>query len=256
MSYLSQVFVKALVMAEMEVRKLFHDPTELVTRAIQPMLWLGIFGVALSKARLESGGVPYLQFIAPGILAQSVILIAIFYGLSIIWERDMGSLQKILVTPTPRLALVLGKMLSAGVRGLSQAVIVFAFSRLLHIPLRVTALSIVGVVIFVVLGAAIFSGISMIIASIVKTRERFMGIGQLISLPLFFASNAIYPISVMPHWLQLVANFNPLSYMVAGLRALLVTGVFDRLVLDFGVLLAAAGLISILSAYLYPKIAV
>ena len=70
------------------------------------------------------------------------------------------------------------------------------------------------------LGAAVFTGISMIIASIVKTRERFMGIGQVITLPLFFASNAIYPVSIMPAWLQVVANVNPLSYMVNGLRCI------------------------------------
>ena len=103
----------------MEVRKLIHDPTELITRAVQPILWLGIFGEAMSKVRaIPTGGYTYLQFITPAILTQSVTFVAIFYGIAIIWERDMGLLQKMLVTPTPRLALVLGKMISAGIRGL------------------------------------------------------------------------------------------------------------------------------------------
>ena len=106
------------------------------------------------------------------------------------------------------------------------------------------------------LGAGFFTGLSMIIASIVKTRERFMGIGQVITLPLFFASNAIYPISIMPPWLQFVAKINPLSYMVDGLRALIVTGNYTFLLHDILVLLVATALISIISTYMYPKVVV
>ena len=244
-------------MAEMDARKLLHDPTELITRAVQPVLWLGIFGEALSKVKaIPTGGYTYLQFIAPGILSQSVTFIAIFYGLSIIWERDMGLLQKLLVTPTPRIALVWGKMISAGIRGLSQAVIVFLFSLLLSIHLRFTPLVILGVVVITMLGAGFFTGLSMIMASIVKTRERFMGIGQVATLPLFFASNAIYPIDIMPRWLQIVANINPLSYMVDGLRALLVTGDLSQIPLDIGALVVATLFISLISAYMYPKVVI
>jgi len=206
------------------VRKLLHDPTELTTRAIQPILWLGIFGEALSKVRaIPTHGLTYLQFITPGILTQSVVFIAIFYGLSIIWERDMGVLQKFLVTPTPRLALVWGKMCSAGVRGLSQIIVIFLVAFILNIKLHITFLTIIATMLIVVLGAGCFTGLSMIIASLVKTRERFMGVGQVITLPLFFASNAIYPIAIMPPWLQFIATINPLSYMVDGLRTLLDT---------------------------------
>ena len=255
--YISQLLKKTAVMAEIELIKLIHDPTELVSRAIQPLLWLGIFGVALSNTKgIPTGGVPYLEYITPGILAQSVIFVAIFYGLSIIWERDMGSLQKILVTPTPRLALVWAKMLSSGIRGLSQAIIIFLFSLVLSIQLHLTFITILGVILLILLGAGFFTGLSMIIASLVKTRERFMGIGQIITLPLFFASNAIYPIEIMPSWLQIVAKINPLSYMVDGLRTLLVSGTVSQLPLDLGILTAATLAISLLSAYLYPKIVI
>ncbi len=255
MNYLVQVCKKSWILAESEVRKLLHDPTELVTRAIQPILWLGIFGEALSKVRaIPTGDYTYMQFITPGILTQSVVFIAIFYGLNIIWERDMGLLQKLLVTPTPRLSLVWGKMGSAGVRGLCQAVIVFLFALVLGVPLILTVQSVFWVVIIVMLGAGFFTGLSMIIASVVKTRERFMGIGQVITLPLFFASSAIYPITIMPTWLQVVANLNPLSYMVDGLRSLLVTGSLTHLPIDLAILASVTLLISITSAYMYPKV--
>jgi len=255
LKYISQVIIKSYVMAEMEVRKLLHDPTELIMRAVQPILWLGIFGEAMSKIRaIPTEGFTYLQFITPGILTQSVTFVAVFYGLAIIWERDIGLLPKFLVTPTPRLAFVWGKMISAGIRGLSQAVIIFLFAILLRVHLLFTPISILGTVLIIMLGASFFTGLSTVIAALVKTRERFMGIGQLITLPLFFASNAIYPISIMPSWLQAVANVNPLSYMVNGLRALLVTGDLSRLPFDIMVLLVVALAISILSAYMYPKI--
>jgi ABC-2 type transport system permease protein len=196
----------------------------------------------------------YLQFITPGILTQSVVFVAIFYGLYVIMDRDTGILQKLLVTPTPRLALVWGKMISAGIRGLSQALIVFLFALILGIHLNITFLSILGVIIIVMLGAGFFTGLSMIIASIVKTRERFMGIGQVITLPLFFASNAIYPISIMPAWLQTVAKLNPLSYMVDGLRVLMLSGTTTGVGFDIGILAVVTLLMSVLSAWFYPKV--
>jgi ABC-2 type transport system permease protein len=253
--YFSQTFKKSYVLAEMETRKLLHDPTELISRAMQPILWLGIFGEALSKVRaIATPGLTYLQFITPGILTQSVVFVAIFYGLYIIMDRDTGILQKLLVTPTPRLALVWGKMISAGIRGLSQALIVFLFALILGIQLHITIWSILGVIVIVMLGASFFTGLSMIIASIVKTRERFMGIGQVITLPLFFASNAIYPIGIMPAWLQTVSRLNPLSFMVDGLRTLMLSGGTTGVGFDMGVLAVVALLISMVSAWFYPKV--
>lgn len=247
---------KSWFLAEMEVRKLLHDPTELASRAIQPILWMGVFGEALSRVHaIPTGNASYLQFIAPGILTQSVAFIAIFFGLNVIWERDLGILQKLLVAPTPRLALVWGKMASAGVRGFSQAVIVYLFALALGVHLRLSAPSGAAVLLVTLLGAGVFTGLSMIIASLVKTRERFMGIGQVITLPLFFASNAIYPIAIMPGWLQRVAEVNPLSYMVEALRGLLVSGDMHRFGLDVAILTGWLALISWLSAALYPRVA-
>ena len=171
-------------------------------------------------------------------------------------DRDTGILQKMLVTPTPRLALVWGKMLSAGVRGLSQALIVFLFALVIGIKLNISVLSILGVILIVMLGAGFFTGLSMIIAAIVKTRERFMGIGQVITLPLFFASNAIYPISIMPTWLRVVATINPLSYMVDGLRTLMLTNTFTGVGFDLIILVIVTLIISVISAWFYPKVVI
>ena len=131
---------KTLVIAELEVRKLRHDFTEMIVRAIQPALWLLLFGEVFTKVRaISTGDVPYLDFMAPGILAQSVLFVAIFYGIAIIWERDMGIVHKFLASPTPRGALVLGKALSAGIRSLSQAVIIYLLAFLLGVKMNWTA---------------------------------------------------------------------------------------------------------------------
>jgi len=250
---------KTLTIAELEARKLHHDFTELLTRAVQPALWLLIFGEVLAQIRaIPTGNVPYVDFMAPGILAQSVLFIAIFYGIAIIWERDLGIVQKFLATPTPRSALVLGKALSAGERGLAQAVIVYALAFALGVHLNWNVLSLLVVVVVVVLGSALFSTFSLIIACLVKTRERFMGIGQILTMPLFFASNAIYPISIMPYWLQIVSQINPLTYEVDALRALmLVNGpTVYGVAFDLLFLIVASAINVAIAAKLYPRVAV
>ncbi len=248
---------KTLVITELEVRKLRHEPTELFTRAIQPALWLLIFGEVFTRVRaIPTGTLRYIDFMAPGILAQSVLFIAIFHGIAIIWERDLGIVHKFLATPTPRSALVLGKALSAGIRGLSQAVIVDVLALFLGVRMDWSLPALLGVLVVVLLGAACFSTFSLIIACLVKTRERFMGIGQVLTMPLFFASNAIYPISIMPPWLQVIARANPLSYEVNALRVLMLGGGTGGAVwLDFGVLLGVTAALVILAGWLYPTLA-
>jgi ABC-2 type transport system permease protein len=246
-----------LVIVELEVRKLRHDYTDLITRAIQPALWLLLFGEVFSSIRaIPTGGVRYLDFMTPGILAQSVLFVAIFYGIAVIWERDMGILQKFLASPAPRTALVLGKALSAGVRALVQAAIVYALALALGVQLNGNPLALLGVLATVLLGAALFATFSLIIACLVKTRERFMGIGQVLTMPLFFASNAIYPIVIMPTWLQVISHLNPLSYEVDALRALMLAGGTSSfgLGLDFIVLLVATTSMVLIGARLYPRV--
>ncbi len=250
---------KSLVIAEFELRKLRHDFTELITRALQPALWLLIFGQVFAKSgAIKTGDLPYLDFIAPGILAQSVLFIAIFFGINVIWERDLGIVQKFLASPTPRGALVLGKGLSAGIRSLSQAIIVFAISALLGVKINWNPIAILNVVGIVILAATLFATVSLIIACIVKTRERFMGVGQLLTMPLFFASNAIYPTAMMPDWLKVISHCNPLTYVVDALRTFMVIGSTSTIGLatDYAVLSLSTIVLIAVAARLYPRLAI
>ncbi|MGA3268792.1 MAG: ABC transporter permease [Verrucomicrobiota bacterium] len=249
---------KTFVITEFELRRLRHDFTELITRALQPALWLLIFGQVFSHSgAIRTGNLPYLDFIAPGILAQSVLFVAIFYGINVIWERDLGIVQKFLVSPTPRAALVLGKGFSAGIRSLSQTAIVYGLSLLLGVRVNWSPLALLNVLVVVVLAATLFGTFSLIIACIVKTRERFMGVGQVLTMPLFFASNAIYPTGLMPGWLKIISHLNPLSYAVDALRTFMLVGgtsVFG-LSHDYLVILATTTILVFIAARLYPRLA-
>ena len=248
---------KTLVIAELEARKIRHDPSEIITRAVQPALWLLVFGQVLNTIHaIPTGSMPYIDFMTPGILAQSVLFIAILSGITIIWERDLGVIHKFLASPSPRAALVTGKALSAGIKGLTQAVVIYLLALLLGVHLDWNPLAIAGTLLAVVLGAMLFSTFSLIIACLVKTRERFMGIGQLMTMPLFFASNAIYPVNIMPGWLQVIARINPLSYQVDLLRGLMLgQALTAQDGIDFAVLVVVTIVLVAIGARLYPRAA-
>lgn len=251
-NYLTQV----TGVADAELRKLRHDFTELITRAVQPALWLLVFGQVMAQVHgISSSGTRYIDFLAPGILSQSVLFVAIFYGINTIWERDAGILNRYLVSPAPRSALVLGKALSSSVRGLSQAAVVYLIAFALGIQLSGAFQHVLGVILFIALGAGVFSTFSVVVACVVRTRERFLGIGQVLTMPVFFASNAIYPIHLMPSWLQTVSRLNPLTYEVDALRTFMLRNGLSTIGvgLDFLVLSASFAALVALAAYLYPR---
>jgi len=250
----SSFFSASLVVAEVEARKLRHDPWEVITRVIQPILWLTIFGQAVARARLIGGQEDYLTFMAPGILAQSVMFTAIFYGLAIIWERDAGILQKILVLPVPRASFVTGKGLGAGLRALIQGLVIILIALLLRVHFQVNLWTVLTSAVAIVIGAAVFATLSMLLATLLKTRERFMGIGQVLTMPLFFASNAIYPLDLMPGWLQVLARVNPLTYLVELLRNALVHGIAPGAARDWLVLVAWLLVLQVLVSRRYDRV--
>jgi len=240
---LKRFFTSMLAITELELRKIRHDQSQIWMRLIQPILWLTVFGVTFSTIRVIPTG-----FLTPGVLAQSVIFVAIFYGINVVWERDLGLLNKLMSTPAPRSSIVLGKSLAGGLRGTFQALGILIIALVIGIDIILTPLSIIGMFVIIILCGICFSSMSMALASLFRTRERMMGVGQAITMPLFFASSAIYPVSIMPGWLQVIAVANPLSYVVDALRSLLVTGDLSGLGLDVLILLASAAVLLILAS--------
>ena len=244
-----------VAMAWAELRKLHHDHLDIFTRSVQPLLWLFIFGTALQRNHTLSGGVhDYRAYLAPGVMAQAALFVAIFFGLGVIWERDVGQLQRLLATPIPRLGIVLGKAAGAAIRALAQGIVLLAVIAIARISIHWNPLDLLGALLLLVLGTAAFACLSMILASLVRTRERFMGIGQLVVMPLFFASSALYPIAIMPGWLQVVAHGNPLSYEVHGIRELMLgVSAGGALWLDFTVVVCFLAVAAVAAAKTYPR---
>ncbi len=249
-SYASTV----VAMSQAEIHRARRERSVLVARAAQPLLWLLVFGAAVSRVpELGAEGVPYKAFLVPGVLAQSVLFIAIFSGMAIIWERDLGITQRILVAPASRSAVILGKAVSAAMRAVIQVAIVLAVVAIIRIPLEWSVGAVVGSLVAVLLGATLLSAISMVIASMVRSREQFMGLGQLVTLPLLFASNALYSVSIMPGWLQGVARVNPLTYLVEILRQLLVGIGPNRLLFDAAVLVGGIVVAVAIASRTFPR---
>jgi ABC-2 type transport system permease protein len=252
---LSSLLAGTFAMAQAEMRKLQHDHLDIFTRSVQPLLWLFIFGTALHHNRsLTVGTLDYRSYLAPGVMAQAAMFIAIFFGLAVIWERDVGQLQRLLATPLPRSAIVLGKAAGACVRALVQALLLLAVLAVTGIAVRWTATGLIGALALLLLGTGAFACMSMLLAAAVKERERFMGIGQLVMMPLFFASSALYPLAVMPAWLHVVARVNPLTYEVQGLRQMMVgVGGAGEVWLDFAVVIAFFAIMLAAATRAYPK---
>jgi ABC-2 type transport system permease protein len=249
---------KTFVITEFELRKLRHDFTELITRALQPALWLLIFGQVFARSgAMHTGNIPYLDFIAPGILAQSVLVRGHFLR----HQCHLGARprHRAEISRQPDAARGAGArqgLLRRHPHALA-GVIVYSLSLLLGVKLNWSPLALLNVLIIVILAATLFSTFSLVIACIVKTRERFMGVGQVLTMPLFFASNAIYPTDIMPGWLKAISHLNPLTYVVDALRTFMLAGSTSTfgLSLDYAVILVTTTILVFIGARLYPRLA-
>ena len=203
-------------MARAELRKLRHDHLDILTRSVQPLLWLFVFGTALRRTPPDRGYGDYRAYLAPGVMAQAALFLAIFFGLAVIWERDVGQLQRLLATPLPRLAIVLGKASGAAVRALVRRVVLLVVLAAAD-RLRWSG-SPSGAPRPARRSAPAASPASRVARRARPHARALHGIGQLVMMPLFFASSALYPLSIMPGWLQALARVNPLTYEVHGMR--------------------------------------
>jgi ABC-2 type transport system permease protein len=220
-------------MIKLELRRLRHDRTELYTRAVQPILWLMVYGPVMSSVRaIPTGGIPYTDYIAPGVLIQSTTFVSVFFGLTIVWERESGILKKLLVTPASRYATVIGRSMASGVRAIFQTFVIIPLALIIGVKFVPDIAHFISALLIIFLASGGFAATSIFVASFMKTRERFMGIGQAIIFPLFFASNALYPVKMMPQLLQYFALVNPMSYVVDAVRGLIISGDLSNIAID------------------------
>ncbi len=238
----------SFVILEIELRKMIRQRLDIITRAVQPLIWILLFGNVFKNIKSIPIKGDYLSFMTPGILAQSVMFVSFFYGISLIWDKDQGQITRFLSAPIPYSSIPTGKALFSGIRSLIQAFLIMILSKALNIHIYINFYTLVLSSLVIILSGMCFASFSMLIASLFKNVERFMGVVQIITMPIFFSSSALYPISLMPGWLKMVALINPLTYSVEGLRILLYENSFNIL-LPLTVLLAYSIVLLVFSAF-------
>jgi len=252
-----------------DLRKWYTNPIQLFVSLIQPIVWLGLFGKALNFTSFISGsGIPstqqnailqsffgttsYFSFLSCGMLSFIVLFTSAFSGMSVVFDRRFGFLDKALSTPVARGTIVMAKILQSVGRSLVQAGIVLIIAVLLGMETsHFTPQGIVGAFIVIFLMGMGLSALFTMLALRSADWQTQMAIINLLNLPLLFASNALFPIKIMPTWLQDVVRVNPVSYANDATRQLLIgaTG-WGSLWVDFAVLIAFAGILSIVGIVL------
>ena len=246
-----------------DLRKWYTNPIQLITSLIQPVVWLALFGKALNfgtfisgsgatvaqqNAILQSffGTTSYFSFLACGMLAFVVLFTSAFSGMSVVFDRRFGFLNKALSTPVARGAIVMGKVLQSVGRSLIQAAIVLAIAVILGMDTsHFSVIGIAGAFVIIFLMATGLSALFTMLALRSSDWQTQVALINLINLPLLFASNALFPIKIMPTWLQDVVRVNPVSYANDAVRQMLIgaTGMAS-LWLDFAVLIGFAVILS------------
>jgi len=223
-----------------ELKKWYKAPAVFILTLIQPVIWLGLLGNALNLSSLIPNNIPginpndvlkmtfgtssYISFMAVGMMAFTALFTTMFSGMSVVWDRRLGFLNKVLSTPVSRAVIILSKVFSAALRSMFQAgiILLIAIPLGFQVGLAFTPLSILGVFAFLFLICVGLSSLFIAI-NIRSTRiETPMAVMNLLNLPLTFASSAFFPIDKMPDWLRAVAYANPLSYTINGMRQLLI----------------------------------
>jgi ABC-2 type transport system permease protein len=222
-----------------ELKKWYQQPFVLAMGIIQPILWLALLGKAMNIGNIVSsipgvnptqvmmhtfGTSNYFSFMAMSMVAFTVVFTTAFTGMSVVWDKRLGFMNKVLSTPVARSSIILSKVLSASVRAIFQAAIVMlvAFALDLTTGSNFAWYSLLGVFGIVFL---ISVGLSSLFTTLTLRSTRMetpQAIFQLVTLPLMFASSAYFPINQMPGWLQAVANWNPISYTIDAVRRLMV----------------------------------
>jgi ABC-2 type transport system permease protein len=201
-----------------ELIRFKSDRLRFVTSLVQPVLFLFVLGTGLGQlagAGLPSG-ISFKTFVYPGVLAMSVLFTAIFSAASIVWDREFGFLREMLVAPVSRSAIVIGKCLGGATVATFQGIIILALAGAAHVPYDpILFLTVIGELLLLSFTLTAF-GVMM--AARIKQMQAFMALTQMLVMPLFFLSGALYPLNGLPAWLAVLTRFDPLTYIVSPMR--------------------------------------
>jgi len=236
-----------------QVKRYYRSKARMIGSLGQPILFLLALGFGFGPIFQKAGGGNYLQFIAPGIIAMSILFTSTFMGIEVIWDRQFGFLKETLVAPVPRWKIMLGRTLGGATVAVIQGLIVLLISMIfgLHI-INWATLPIALVFMFLI--AVLFTGLGTMIACLIDDMHGFQLIVNFLIMPLFFLSGALFPLNGLPSIITIIARLNPLSYGVDGLRGILIGAGYFGAVTDFAVLAVVSMIFVFIGAYLFSKI--
>jgi len=255
-----QLFLDSWYVAWRELIKFFRQKIRIIMVIVQPLIWLGLMGNMMSGltsnpfAAKALGVSNYLDFMTPGIILMTVLFGGVFGGLSIVWDRRIAYLEKLLASPIRRGAIPLGKTISSMVQGAIQVGIIIIIASLFGVRFQSGIGGILLIVIIAMLFCIILSSLSLALASVIKTQEALMAVVNFLIMPLMFTSNALFPMKVMPDWLATIAKVNPVSYAVNSIRELTIYGWnWDKILPSVGVILLLDVIFILISQYAFQR---
>jgi ABC-2 type transport system permease protein len=236
-----------------QLKRYWRSKARMIGSLAQPLLFLVALGFGFGPIFQKAGGGNYIDFLAPGIIAMSILFTAMFNGIEIIWDRQFGFLKETLVAPVSRYKIMIGRTLGGATVASAQGFIVFLISLLIGFRPQ-NLLMIIPAFLFMFLIAILFTALGTAIASRLQDMQAFPLIMNFIIMPLFFLSGALFPLDSLPGALSIITRLNPLSYGVDGLRSTL-TGVSHLGIFpDFLVLIILSFLATAIGGYLFSKI--
>ncbi len=238
-----------------QLKRFIRSRSRIFASLGQPLLYFVAMGYGFGPIFQKAGGGNYIQFLAPGIIAMTVLMTSMFTGIEVIWDRQFGFLKETLVAPVPRWTIMLGRTIGgatvASIQGVVVALMATIFGfRPQHLALLPAALG------FMFLTALLFTAFGTAIASRMQDMQAFPLIMNFLVMPMFFLSGALFPLQGLPSAISAVANLNPLSYGVDALRATLVNGSHFGYGLDLLVLGVGALVFIALGSWMFSKIEV
>jgi len=236
-----------------QLKRYFRSRARIIGSLGQPLLFLLALGYGFGPIYQRASGGNYIEFLAPGIIAMSIIFTALFSGIEIIWDRQFGFLKETLVAPVSRLNIMIGRTIGGATVATLQGVVVFLISLIAGFK-PTNILMIFPALIFMFLIALLFTALGTAIASLLEDMQGFQLIMNFIVMPLFFLSGALFPIQGLTGTIRFIATIDPLAYGVDGLRHTLINVAYFGAGMDFIVLGAITLVLLAIGSYLFSKI--
>jgi ABC-2 type transport system permease protein len=249
------MFRTTYIMWLREVKKFLRSPSRIIGALGQPIFYLLALGYGLGAVFQAAGKGDYIEFLVPGIIGMSIIFSSIFNGMAVIWDRQFGFLKETLVAPVPRLGIMLGRTVGGATVSTFQGCIVLILTFFFGFH-PTSWFGLIPAVLVMFLVAMLFSGLGLMVGSLLSDMQGFQLIMNFLVMPMFFLSGSLFPLQGVPPLLLLIAKIDPLSYGIDALRTILINVSAFGLVVDLSVLVAVMLVFLGLGSYFFSKIQV